>query len=160
MPSVQYRAAVPEDAAECITLRGLTRENAISTERLAAMGITVDSWRSDIETAKLPGHVCIVDGRIVGYCFGDRHSGEVVVLALLPFYEDRGIGKELLSRVVQELRSFGHRRLFLGCARDPSTRSYGFYRHLGWRSTGRVDTNDDEVLERVFAEGAARTLVR
>jgi hypothetical protein len=49
--------------------------------------------------------------------------------------------------VVDELRSCGHTRLFLGCSRDPASRSHGFYRHLGWRATGAVDGNDDEVLE-------------
>jgi hypothetical protein len=26
-------------------------------------------------------------------------------------------------------------------------RSYGFYRHLGWRSTGSFDDRGDEILE-------------
>jgi hypothetical protein len=41
----------------------------------------------------------------------------------------------------------GHQRLFLGCAKEPLVRSHGFYRHLGWRPTGQVDANDDEILE-------------
>jgi hypothetical protein len=53
----------------------------------------------------------------------------------------------LLARVVQDLRAARHSRLFLGCARDPATRSHGFYRHLGWRPTGQIDANDDEILE-------------
>ena len=84
---------------------------------------------------------------MAGYCFGSSSSGEIVVLALLPAFENRGIGRELLRRVVERLRGFGHRRLFLGCASDPSVRSFGFYRHLGWRSTGRVDRHGDEELE-------------
>jgi ribosomal protein S18 acetylase RimI-like enzyme len=87
------------------------------------------------------------DDAIVGYCFGEKHSGEIVVLAVLPQYEDRGIGRALLSKVVEDLRLLGHRRLFLGCSSGASHRSYGFYRHLGWESTGTFDTNDDEVLE-------------
>ena len=149
---VDYRAAVPQDAAACVRLRGMTRENAVSVGRLAAAGITVETWRRDIETGKLPGHVCTSAGDIVGYGFGDRDTGEVVVLALLPAFENRGIGKRLLARVVEDLRACGHERLFLGCARDPSTRSHGFYRHLGWRSTGAFDDNGDEVLELVLGE--------
>jgi hypothetical protein len=37
--------------------------------------------------------------------------------------------------------------LFLGCAADPAVRSYGFYRHLGWRSTSTFNEAGDEVLE-------------
>ena len=38
-----HRPAAPEDAAACIALRGLTRQNAISAAELAAMGITAQS---------------------------------------------------------------------------------------------------------------------
>jgi ribosomal protein S18 acetylase RimI-like enzyme len=91
--------------------------------------------------------VCTYDERIVGYCFGDKHTGEIVVLAVLPQYEGCGIGKALLLQIVEDLRSFGYRRLFLSCSGDSSHRSYGFYRHLGWRPTGSFDVNDDEILE-------------
>jgi len=145
--TITYRRAVPEDTPACIVLRGRTRENAISVERLATLGVTLESWQGGIASGALPGHVGMVDGEIVGYCFGDRATGEIVVLALLPDYEGKGIGKALLGLVVDELRELGFTRLFLGCSSDPAVRSYGFYRHLGWRSTGTVDAHDDEVLE-------------
>jgi GNAT superfamily N-acetyltransferase len=130
-----------------VRLRGLTRENAVSEERLRKAGITVESWARDIETGRLPGFVCESDGNLVGYCFGARETGEIVVLALLPGHEDRGLGRRLLGMVVEQLRGFGHRRLFLGCSPDPACRAYGFYRHLGWRTTGTFDRHGDEVLE-------------
>jgi len=70
-----------------------------------------------------------------------------VVLALLPEFENRGIGRALLGRMVYQLASLGKTRLFLGCSRNPQHRSYGFYRHLGWRSTGTFDGHGDEVRE-------------
>jgi GNAT superfamily N-acetyltransferase len=149
-----FRPAVSTDAGECVALRGRTRENAISAATLASLGITAESWADDIETGCLPGYVCIDNDRIVGYCFGDKDTGEVVVLAVSPRYEGRGIGKALLLQVVQELRSLGCRRLFLGCSGDSSHRSHGFYRHLGWKPTGSFDVNDDEVLELRWHEGA------
>ena len=145
--ALTFRPAAPEDVAACLVLRGLTRENAIPAERLAAVGITEQSWSDDVRSDRLPGYVCCDDGTIAGYCFGDKASGEVVVLALLPAYEERGIGRRLLALVIDHLAALGHRRLFLGCSADPATRSHGFYRHLGWVSTGTVDRFGDEVLE-------------
>jgi N-acetylglutamate synthase-like GNAT family acetyltransferase len=142
-----YRPAVPTDAAECIQLRGMTRENPIRAGRLASLGITVASSSKSIEVGEIIGHVCTDSGTIVGYCFGARDTGEILVLALLPDYEDLGIGKTLLSCVVGDLRSLGFNRLFLGCSKNPAHRSYGFYRHLGWRSTGESDAHGDEILE-------------
>jgi GNAT superfamily N-acetyltransferase len=141
------RRAVPEDASACVHLRGMTRENAVSVERLRAYGITEQSWAEDIRSNILPGHVCHAQGRLVGYAFGDRQTGEVVVLALLPEAESQGLGRRLLTLVVEDLRAAGHARLFLGCSPDAATRSHGFYRHLGWRSTGTFDRGGDEVLE-------------
>ncbi len=143
----QFRPAVPSDAVECVRIRGLTRENAVSEERLRNVGITAESWANDIRNGSLPGFVCESNARLVGYCFGDTQTGEVVVLALLPDYESQGLGRQLLGMVVAQLRGCGHRRLFLGCSADPTCRSYGFYRHLGWRSCGTVDRFGDEVLE-------------
>jgi ribosomal protein S18 acetylase RimI-like enzyme len=148
---LKYRPACPEDAAECLVARGRTRQNAASEERLRAIGVTSESWAENIRSGALPGHVCLADGKIVGFCFGVRDSGEIQVLAVLPDFEDRGIGRELLVRTSEELAGLGHARLFLGCSPDPASRSHGFYRHLGWRSTGTLDQHGDEILE-LFVE--------
>lgn len=147
LEGLELRRARPDDARECVRLRGLTRENAVSEDRLREYGVTVQSWAADIESGALPGWVARSAGRIVGYCFGATKTGEIVVLALHPAHEGQGLGSQLLRRVVQELRNHGHARLFLGCSPDPQVRSYGFYRHLGWKSTGAFDAHGDEVLE-------------
>jgi GNAT superfamily N-acetyltransferase len=147
MARLAFRPATPDDIAECVVLRGRTRENAVPPERLASVGITVESWAEDVRADSLPGYVCTDEGTIAGYCFGDKASGEIVVLALLPAYENQGIGRHLLELMVGHLVALGHQRLYLGCSSDPRTRSHGFYRHLGWRSTGAIDRFGDEVLE-------------
>lgn len=145
--NAQFRSARPDDAPECVRLRPLTRENAFTEEQLRSIGITIDSWGENIRTGALPGDVCTVDGGMVGYCFGERETGEIQVLVVLPDFENRGIGRELLKRTCDQLADSGHRRLFLGCSPDPASRSYGFYRHLGWRSTETFDERGDEILE-------------
>ncbi len=144
---VTYRQAVPEDAEQYIVLRGQTRENAFSREELGKLGITAQSWGEGIAKGAFSGHVACVDEKMVGYCFGDSESGEIVVLALLPDYEGKGIGKRLLQMAVDDFKQQGFDKLFLGCSSDPGVRSYGFYRHLGWQPTGKHDEVGDEILE-------------
>ena len=139
--TIAYRRAVPEDTPACVVLRGRTRENAFSVERLAEAGVTLESWQAAIADDSLQG------GQIVGYCFGERETGKIAVLALLPDYEEKGIGRTLLNLVVADFDTFGLARLFLSCSSDPAVRSYGFYRHLGWTSTGSFDDRGDEILE-------------
>lgn len=136
------------DAPEFVRLRGLTRENAVSRERLAQLGITPEQWAAQMLQGELLGWVARhPSGELLGYAFGHAPSGEVVVLVVMPQAEGCGIGRRLLAAVMQQLQAQGHRRLFLGCSTDPTVRSYGFYRHLGWRGTGAVDDHGDEVLE-------------
>lgn len=144
---VIYRKATPDDVSNCIILRGKTRENAFSFEQLAAIGVTPESWRSAVSDDLLIGYVGFSEGEMVGYCFGDQVTGEIVVLALLPEFEGRGIGKTLLNLVIEKLKAIGFHKLFLGCSSDPKARSYGFYRHLGWSPTGAFDASGDELLE-------------
>ncbi|MGE8687631.1 MAG: N-acetyltransferase family protein [Achromobacter sp.] len=144
---ITYRPAMPQDAAACVTLRGMTRENAVSEAELAAAGITAETWAAGIAEGLYPGFVALDGAKLAGYCFGHRDTGEIVVLALLPEYEGQGVGKTVLDMAASFLKALGHTRLFLGCATDPAVRSYGFYRHLGWRSTGALNDAGDEVLE-------------
>ncbi|WP_150609840.1 GNAT family N-acetyltransferase [Pandoraea cepalis] len=142
-----YRAACPEDAAICIEIRGRTRENAFSAEALLALGISVQTWCDIIESGAVLGNVCCVDDQVIGYCFADAQTGEILVLAVLPEHEGLGVGRALLQRVVDALLERGFHRLFLACSADPASRSYGFYRKLGWTPTGERDDAGDDILE-------------
>ena len=143
---VGFRDLREGDIEEIFDLRGATRENAISRDRLAAMGITPASVAEHLAAGATRGWVCVAESRIVGFCIGESATGEVLVLAVLPAFEGRGIGKTLLSLVVDWLRSFKPKRVWLGASSDPKTRSHGFYRALGWRPVGEKDTHGDEVL--------------
>ena len=145
--NLNYRTALPDDAPECVSVRGKTRENAFSEEQLRSIGITAKSWGENIRSGALPGNVCTFQGKIVGYCFGSRETGEIEVLVVLPHFENRGIGRELLTMTSKQLAKLGHSRLFLACSPYSTSRSYGFYRHLGWHSTETIDANGDEILE-------------
>lgn len=145
--TLTYRPAAPDDIVACIDLRGKTRENSVSVERLKALGITRESWSADVADGSLPGYLCFDDGKLAGYCFGDKSTGEVVVLALLPEWEGKGIGKQLLNMIIRDFSALGFTRLFLGCSPNPKVRSHGFYRYLGWTSTGTFDAARDEILE-------------
>ncbi|MFY7866430.1 GNAT family N-acetyltransferase [Roseateles sp.] len=144
--SIEYKTAPPDLAAKYIELRGQTRENAITPDVLRSIGITAESWARDIKTGQTRGFIALSGAQVVGYGFGDTNTGEVLVLVVHPAYEGQGVGRRLLALLVETLKGYGHARLFLGCSPDPSVRSHGFYRRLGWKSTGALDAHGDEVL--------------
>jgi GNAT superfamily N-acetyltransferase len=141
-----FRETLPSDIKGLFSVRARTRENAISKEGLASIGITPESIAKQLASGRLKGWVCLHGATLVGFCNGDGETGEVLVLAVLPEFERRGIGTCLLSRVVEWLRSVGSDTIWLAASPDTRIRAHGFYRSLGWRPNGKTEQNGDEIL--------------
>jgi len=103
--SIEYKIAPSQMAAEYIELRGQTRENSITPDTLRSYGITAESWAKDIESGQIRGYIALSGTHMVGYCFGDLKTGEVIVLAVLPSHEFQGIGQRLLALMVEVLKT-------------------------------------------------------
>lgn len=142
----RFRHATTADIESMFMVRASTRQNPISAERLAGLGITPSSVASAIEAGDIESWVCEHVGSVVGFCSADMHSGEILVLAVLPEHEGKGIGKKLLSLAIESLQSHGYTRLWLFADSSPSARSHGFYRANGWVPTGLMQPNGDEEL--------------
>lgn len=126
-----FREITVQDVPELIALRTATRENALSMEELNHLGITETSVREMIGTSHR-GWLCESGGCIAGFAMGNRRNGEMWVIALLPEYEGRGLGAELLTRVENWLWAEGWERIWLTTDLDPNLRAYGFYLRRGW----------------------------
>lgn len=143
---VTFRPATPADLSACMDIRDQTPDNPIPREVLESIGVTEESWGVKMREGVYRGIVVECDETLVGYCFAEMETGEIMVLALLKGYEGRGLGKALLLQGMELLRASGHQKLWLAAAPDPAMRAYHFYRHLGWKSTGTYDANGDEIL--------------
>lgn len=140
-----YREMRPDDLPAVLAVRLSTVENAITLEELESdYGITPKSLAAAM-ASHVKGWLCEDAGRAVGFAMGDRANGEVQVVAVLPEYEGRGVGKRLLLYVQDWLFSAGYAEIWLLANPDPTIRAHGFYRKLGWRATGRMQ-GDDEVM--------------
>ena len=132
---MNFRAMEPCDIRRCIEVRTLVRENRYSPEALHREGITEESVAGMLATTH-KGWVCEVDGQVVGFSMGNRSTGEFWVIAVLPEYEGRGIGRKLMDLAVQWLRASGWGEVWLWTSPDTSTRAYAFYRKSGWEDCG------------------------
>ena len=144
----EYRQAISSDLARCFEIRGSTQDNAFNKAELEAIGVTEESWAPLIENQMFVGNVATKDSTVIGFCFGDTKSGEILVLAVLAGHEGEGIGKKLLELTSNDLFAVGHSELWLAASATPIVRSYGFYRSVGWTPTSTYDANGDEILRR------------
>ena len=138
------REMTAADLPEVFAVRVSTLENTITMRELEEdYGLTPVTLAKALQhSAK--GWVCEIEGRITGFAMGDRDSGEMTVLAVVPGFEKRGIGKQLLERVQNWLFDAGHTELWLVTTPDPTFRAYGFYQAQGWVATGELVDGEDE----------------
>src|SRR5919109_4270534 len=113
-----------------------------------------EKWRSanpskaaPLEIARLRSWHCLVDSCVVGHCTGDSISGEIIGLSVVDAYRRQGIGRRLLSLVVEAVRAAGVPRVWVAAPSDPTLPAYGFYRAVGWVPTGEHTRDGCEILE-------------
>lgn len=141
-----------EDIPASFAVRFETVENRVTAESLERdYGITPASLAAAM-AIDVRGWICEDDGQAVGYAMGDRSTGEVQVVAVLPGYEGRGIGRDVLARVRDWLFAAGHDDIWLWANSDPDVRATGFYRRLGWRITDQ--TKGHQVVLRLHRRDA------
>ncbi|WP_037338693.1 GNAT family N-acetyltransferase [Saccharospirillum impatiens] len=147
MTTLHFRKTENGDVTALFDVRSKTRENPISTARLAEMGVTHASTVEGLETGQLCSWVCLSGPNVVGFCTGHLPTGEVLVLAVLPEFEGQGIGKQLLGNVVDAIQQGGTHPIWLSADSNATVKAHGFYRRLGWVPSGQTLGNGDEVLE-------------
>ena len=130
-----YRKITLLDLDELFTVRTSVRENVLTINELAKLGITPESTAGSLGRS-LDGFLCELSGRVVGFSIADVKAGELSVIAVLPEYEGRGIGRELL-RLSEDLAwAAGHESIWLWTGVDRSTRALRLYRNAEWIETG------------------------
>ncbi|MGF1655869.1 MAG: GNAT family N-acetyltransferase [Verrucomicrobiales bacterium] len=128
---INYRDLIPADMEAVFNVRVKTWHNPNGAVELQRMGITPESVVKMMSISHR-GWVAEDQDRIVGFAMGNKKTGEMWVIAVLPEYENQGIGRSLMSLVENWLWSVGWREIWLTTDPDETFRAVGFYRCLGW----------------------------
>ncbi len=136
---MEFREILASDVPALFEMRPRTRENAMTVEELARIGITEETVIGSFSVS-CRGWLCADSGEVVGFTIADRATGELAVVAVLPDYESRGIGGTLMGLAEGWLWESGCTRAWLTTDIDTRLRAYGFYRHRGW-SDWKVEGN-------------------
>lgn len=136
---IVFREATAADMPGISHVRTSVTENALTLEQLAARGITDESVAASFLLSS-KGWVAVRDNEILGFSIGDRASGSIFALFVLPGHEGRGIGARLFDLAVSWLWQNGAQRLWL--TTDPQSKAAGFYERRGWVPAGRSESGD------------------
>ncbi len=83
--------------------------------------------------------IALLDGQIIGSVMVgyEGHRGWLNYLAVLPSFQKRGYGKELVNKAIAELEKIGCLKLNLQ-VRKSNAPAVEFYKHLGFEEEERI----------------------
>jgi len=131
MSAVKFREILAADVPALFHVRTRTRENTMTLEELRRLGIHPQSVTESLGKS-VKGWLCDDSGRVVAFSMADRATGELLVIAVLPECEGKGIGGTLMAMAEEWLAASGCTRAWLTTDLDTTLRAYGFYRKRGW----------------------------
>ena len=132
------RAAALSDIDVLFQIRTSVRDNHLSMEQLASLGITPETLP---EMLSYPGHgwVAELDGRMIAFSMANAQEATVFALFVRPECEGKGAGRRLMAETEEWLFAQGCKEIWLSTDSDRSVRANGFYRHLGWQDKGLLE---------------------
>ena len=129
MSHVRIRPAGLGDIATLTAIRTSVRENHLSTEQMAEIGIT---HQSILEALHKEPCIWVAEegGHIVGFAMGSSEDACLFAVFVRPEWQGRGIGRLLVERAEGFLFE---RNPSIWLHTDGSSRAAGFYEKLGWK---------------------------
>lgn len=131
---MKIRSAQLEDIETLFNIRVSVVENHLSREELADLGVTPKTVARMLQTT-CHAWIAEIDERAIAFTMANAQEGSIFVIAVLPAFAGRGVGRALMAIAEEWLRSLGFKEIWLLTTNDPNLRAYGFYQHLGWTPT-------------------------
>lgn len=134
---LQTRPATPADVPRIMQIRFAVTENRLSDPNKVTAQLCCDYL-----DALGRGWVCEAAGEIIGFSYAAK-DGSIWALFVLPEYEGRGAGAQLLAKAVEWLFAEGHQEIWLSTGIN--TRAERFYAAQGWQR-GEMKGSDEVVF--------------
>ena len=140
----QIRPATLEDVAAIFRVRTAVTENVLTLQQLAELGVTPDAIAELICSAPCIW-VAEADGKVAGFAMVELDTACLFAAFVLPQYEGRGMGRDLVA-VCEQALFRDHALAWLET--DGRSRAAGFYRHLGWAHAADLVDGDVRLEKR------------
>lgn len=87
---------------------------------------------------------------VVGFGMAQISQAYIFALFVDPAYENRGVGRALLSWLEQGLLAHGVKQAWLVTEADISFRAHGFYERLGWEPRELMDDGQRKFIKKLL----------
>jgi GNAT superfamily N-acetyltransferase len=150
------RLATEADVETLFEIRTDVRENNLTRDELAALGVTPENVAEMLRT---DSRAWLADwqGQPAAFAMADASRGTVFALFVRRGYEERGLGRALLAEAGAWLFARGWDEAWLTTGAD-APGANAFYRRVGWRFDGVAENGENRyTLARPAATTAATT---
>ena len=136
---MQIREAIQSDIPELHRIRNSVTENALSNPDLIK-----DEDYINYLFLQGKGWICEINKKIVGFSVVDLKENNVWALFVDPAFEKAGVGKNLLTTLLNWYFNMTKETIWLGTAFD--TRAEEFYKRQRWIDAGFHGTNERKFI--------------
>lgn len=135
---INIRDAAEEDIPAIFEVRTSVRENHLSVEQMAELGITHQTVLDALRTAPCIW-VAVEEDHVVGFSMADAEDACVFAAFVRPEWAGQGIGRRLMERAEAFLFE-RHASIWLHT--DGASSAADFYERLGWERMPDVEGRD------------------
>lgn len=134
------RPATEADVETLFRIRTDVRENNMTLDALAAVGVTPESI---VRMLRTDSHAWLAEweGHPAAFAMADAARGTVFALFVQRGYEERGMGRALLAEAAAWLFARGWDQVWLTTGAD-APGANAFYRRVGWREDGTAENGE------------------
>lgn len=136
--TISIRVASEKDIPAIFEVRTSVRDNHLSVEQMAEMGITQETIRQALREEPCIW-VALEGDLVIGFTMADAADACVFAAFVRPEWARQGIGRGLMERAEAFLFE-RHSSIWLHT--DGSSRAVGFYERLGWERLPDVENRD------------------
>jgi ribosomal protein S18 acetylase RimI-like enzyme len=136
--TINIRVASEKDIPAIFEVRTSVRDNHLSVEQMAEMGITQETIRQALREEPCIW-VALEGDLVIGFTMADAADACVFAAFVRPEWAGQGIGRDLMERAEAFLFE-RHSSIWLHT--DGSSRAVGFYERLGWERMPDVEHRD------------------
>jgi GNAT superfamily N-acetyltransferase len=141
---MHIRPATDADVEALFAIRTDVRENNMTREALAAIGVTPESVAKMLRTDSA-AWLAEWEGSPAAFAMADAARGTVFALFVRRGYEERGMGRALLARAAAWLFGRGWDEIWLTTGAD-APGANAFYRRVGWRPDGVAPNGENRYV--------------
>jgi GNAT superfamily N-acetyltransferase len=135
------RIATEADVETLFAIRTDVRENNMTRDELAAVGVTPESVAEMLRTDSR-AWLAAREGAPAGFAMADASRGTVFALFVRRGFEERGLGRALLAEAAAWLFRRGWDEVWLTTGAD-APGANAFYPRVGWRFDGVAENGEN-----------------